>query len=138
MRIKRILLKHERDVAVGRHLVSDDPPLDHHIAAIGLLEARDQTQRRRLSRTGRAKQHDEFPVRDRERKMTDGLDRPKALADIHQRDLSHGTLPRQAPKPAPVHSWRRTKRAGPAATPAPPFRRPEPPCPTAAAPLPDR
>src|SRR5260370_36955582 len=82
MRIKRILLKYERDVALGRHFVRHDAPLDHHIAAIGSLQAGNQTQRRRLSGTGRAKQHDKFTVRDRERKTTDRLDGPVTLADL--------------------------------------------------------
>src|ERR1700730_6402022 len=135
MRIKRILLKHERDVAFGRHFVRYDAPLDHHVAAIGPLQAGDQTQRRRLSRTGRAQQHDKFAVREGERKATDRLDGAVALADIYERDLSHGTLLHKALRAAPVRSSRRTKGAGPGATRVRPFRRPGPLCPTAVAPL---
>src|SRR6266404_409556 len=138
MRIKRILLKHERDVAFGRHFVRHNAPLDHDIAAIGLLQAGDQTQRRRLSSTGRAKQHDKFTVRDEERKTTDSLDGAVALADFYKCDLSHGILPHKAPMAAPVRSLRRTKRACLAATPVPPIRRPGPLCLTAVAPLPGR
>src|SRR6266480_6982991 len=103
MRIKRILLKYERDVAFGRHFVRYSASLDQHIAAIGSLQAGDQTQRRGLSSTGRAKQHNKLTVRDGERKVTDGLDCAVALADSHQCDLSHAFLPHKAPRAAPVH-----------------------------------
>src|SRR5882757_2434313 len=92
MRIKRILLKDERNVAFGWDFLRYDATLDHHIALIRPLQAGDQTQRRRLPGTGRAKQHDKFTVRDRERKATNRFHGTEALADIEQCDLSHGVL----------------------------------------------
>ena len=78
MRIKRILLKYERDVAFGRHFLRYDAPLDHHIASIRPLQTGDQAQRRGLSGTGRTKQHDKFAVRDGERKAADRFDRRRS------------------------------------------------------------
>src|ERR1700676_3039157 len=138
MRIKRILLKYERDVAFGRHFVRYNAPLDHNIASIRPLQAGDQTQRRSLSSAGRAKQYYKFAVRDGERKATDRLDRAIALADFYERDLSHSNLLHKAMNSAPGRSLRRTKRAYPAATRAPPIRRPEPLRLTTIAPLPGR
>src|SRR6476620_6299112 len=135
MGIKRILLKYEGDVAFGRHFVGYSASLDQHIAMIGSLQASDQAQRRGLSRTGRAKQDDKFTVRDGERKLADRLDGAIALADFYQCDLSHGVLWHKALRPVLVRSARRTARACPGATPAPPVRRPGSPCLTAAAPL---
>ena len=96
------MLKDECDVALGRHLVRYHAPLDHHIAAIGPLQAGNQSQRRGLSRAGRAQQHDKFAVRDGKRKATDRFDRAEALADIYQRDFSHGFLLRKATNAAPA------------------------------------
>ena len=62
----------------------------------------DQAQRRGLSRTCWTKQHDKFTVRDRERKTTDRLDGAEALADIYERDLSHGHLLHEARKTTPA------------------------------------
>src|SRR5207249_6134911 len=138
MRIKRILLKDECDVAFGRHFLRYDAALNNHIAVIRTLQARDQTQRRRLSSTGRAKQHNKFTVRDGERKTTNRFDGAVALAYVYECDLSHGVLPRKAPRAAPVRSWRRTTTACQAVTQAPPFHRPEPLGLTAVAPLADR
>src|ERR1700737_55738 len=134
MRIKRILLEHEGDVAFGRHLVRYNAPLDQHIASIGPLQAGDQTQRRWLSSAGGAKQHEKFTVGDGERKATDRLDGAIALADACKCDLSHGFLLHQVMNATPVRSLHRTERAGPAATRVLPFRRPGPPCSMAVAP----
>src|ERR1700745_2173796 len=128
MRIKRILLKYERDIALRRHFLGYDAPLDHHIASIRPLQAGDQTQCRGLSRTGRAEQHDKFTVRDGEREIADCFDSAIALADFKKSDLSHGFLLHKVRKEAPVRSMRQTERVCPAATRARPARRPGPFC----------
>src|SRR5258705_12846640 len=111
MRIKRILLKYERDVAFGRHFVRYNASLDRYVAPIGSLQTGDQTQRRGLSSTRRAKQHDKLAVRDRERKGTHRLDCAETLADSCQCHLSHGLLLHKGPPTAPVPSSPRTNRA---------------------------
>src|SRR5258708_30561942 len=138
MGVERILLKYERDVAFGRRFVGNNAPLDQHIAGIGPLQAGDQTQRRGLSSAGGAKQHNEFTVRNRQRKTADGLDRAIALADVYQRDFSHGLLLHKAMNAGPLRWFRRTPRAGPAARPVPPARRHGPLRLTATVPSPDR
>src|SRR3981081_3842982 len=135
MRIKRILLKPEGDVAFGRHLVRYDAPLDQHIASIGPLQTGDQTQRRCLSGTGWAKQHEKLTDSEGERKAADRLHGAIALADVYKCDLSHGFLLRKAMNATPVRSWHRTTRAGPTATLVLPFRRLRPGYPAAPTPL---
>src|SRR6266851_3082741 len=112
MRIKRILLKHEGDVAFGRHLVRYNAPLDQHVASIGPLQAGDQTQRRCLSSTGWAKQHEKFTVGDGERKAPDRLHGAIAPADVHKCDLSHGFLLRKAMNATLVRLLHRTEIFG--------------------------
>src|SRR6476469_739859 len=107
MRVKRILLKYKRDVAFGRHFIGHSASLDQHIAAVGSLQAGDQAQRRGLASTGRAKQHDKFTMRNRERKVTDRPDGPVALADTYHCNLSHGVLPHRGPMEALARSSRR-------------------------------
>ena len=64
MRIERILLEDEGDVAAGRRHAGHVAAADRHAAGIRRLEPGDEPQRRRLAGAGRAEQHDEFAVRD--------------------------------------------------------------------------
>ena len=138
MWIQRVLLEHEGDVALGRHLPGDVPAADHHAAMIGPLQPCDQPQCGGLAGAGRSKQHDEFAVSNRERKTAHCIHRAKALADINERDISHGALPHPAPRTTLRRLSCRTARAYPAVISARPSRRRAPPCLTAGAPSPGR
>ena len=80
MRIERILLEHEGDVALRRRGARDIRPAMRICARVRPLEARDQAQSRRLAGAGRPEQHDECAVVDREATgRSTALRRAKAL-----------------------------------------------------------
>src|SRR5262249_40675839 len=119
MRIERILLEHEGDVARCGRRIADLAPRDAHAAAIGALEAGDQPQRSGLAGARWSQQHDELPVGNRERQRADRLDRAEPRADFYECNLSHGTPHYKAPTAGLDRLRRRTGRAGPVAERAP-------------------
>src|SRR5262245_42782240 len=63
-RIERILLKHQRDIALGRAPGANIGAIDENLSLVGLLEPRDQAQRGGLSRAGFAKEDEERTIGD--------------------------------------------------------------------------
>ena len=68
MRIERVLLEDEGDVARGRRAPRHVAPADDDRAGVRPLEPGDQAQRRGLAGAGRPEQHDELAVADGERR----------------------------------------------------------------------
>ena len=93
MRIERVLLEHEREVAGGRRLAGDVVAGDQDRAGVRLLQAGEQAERGRLARPGRTEQHQELAVGDVEVDPVDGGHVAEVLADAPQRDLSHRRSP---------------------------------------------
>ena len=91
MRIERILLEHEGDVARGRRRARSCRAADQDRPASGRFEPGNEPQRRRLAGAGRPEQHDELAVGDRQatsrRPPATSL---KRLRDALEDDLSHG------------------------------------------------
>ena len=85
VRIKRVVLKDHRNVAVLRRKIRDVLPADRDRSARRQFEARDHAQRRRLATTRRTHQNEEFPVLDRK---VESIHRRLVAARI---DLRHVT-----------------------------------------------
>ena len=103
MRVERILLEHEGDVALGRLQPGRHPAADLDGAAIRLLEPGDQPQRRGLAGAGRPEQHDELAVGDRRgRDWSTAAWSPKRLADA--------VRGRPQPCARSRHGWRSARR----------------------------
>ena len=66
VRIKRILLKDESDIARSRRIARDVAAVDGDRACVGTLETGNQAQRRCLTGAARAQQHDKLAVIDRQ------------------------------------------------------------------------
>jgi PAS domain S-box-containing protein len=82
VRVKRVVLEHHRDVAVGRVEPVHHPLADRHVSMGDLLEPRDHAQERRLPAAGRPHQHHEGAVLDVGRDLVHG-------ADVAVIDLRH-------------------------------------------------
>ena len=93
VRIERVLLEDEREVAGGRRLAGHVAAADPDMALVRLLQPRDEAERGGLAGPGRAEQHQELAVRDVEIHPFDGGHVAEALADAQQRDISHGRSP---------------------------------------------
>src|SRR6516164_19920 len=108
MRIKRILLKDERDIARSGRIARDVANADADRAFIGMLEPGNQSKRRRLAGTAGAQQYDEFAVVDGKREFVYGFDFAEAFADMPNNDVSHGHCPRNSSCEPPNRFVRRT------------------------------
>ena len=97
MRVERVVLEHEGDVAVGGAEILDRLAVEQDFAGVDLLEAGDGTQRRGLAAAGGAEEDDEFLVLHRQVDVADDVDRAEMLVDVAQFDLSHGDLPEPDP-----------------------------------------
>ena len=88
---ERVALEHRVDVAaVGRHVL-DGLALEQDVALVGLLEARDHAQRRRLAAARRAEHREERPLRDVEVEALDRVLVAEALDDAAEGDREfHG------------------------------------------------
>jgi hypothetical protein len=89
MRIERILLEDESDIARRGLETQRLAAIDPHFAFIRPLEPGDDAQGGRLAGPGRAQEHGEFTIGDIEREALDGRDRLEALRHMAQRDVSH-------------------------------------------------
>ena len=69
MRIERVLLEDERDIAILRLQPDDALAVDPDVAVIRLLETGEHPQRRRLAATARAEQDEQLAVVRRERQV---------------------------------------------------------------------
>ena len=66
MRVERIGLEHHRDLALRGLEIVDAALADENVARGHAVEPGDHAQQRRLAAAGRADQHDEFALADRE------------------------------------------------------------------------
>ena len=114
VRVERVVLEHERDVAILRGHVVHARAIDGEVAFADLLEARDHAQRGALAAARGADEHAELAVLDRE---IDGVNRAERaavlafvdLADLGERHIRHrGYL---SPSPRRARDLRRRSSA---------------------------
>ena len=87
MRKERVRLEDSVDVALVRRLPDDVPLAEEDASLVGLLEAADHAQRRRLAAAGRAEQREEPAVLHFEREIVHGHDTVETLRDAFQTDV---------------------------------------------------
>src|SRR4029077_15746671 len=80
------------DVAAVRRHVLDGLAFEQDVALVGLLEAGDHAQGRRLAAAGRAEDREERPPGDVEVEALDGVLRAEALDHASERDRELGGL----------------------------------------------
>jgi hypothetical protein len=81
MGVERVGLEHHRDIPVPRPQAGDVPPADVDGAAIGLLDAGDDSHQGGLAAAGRADQRHEFTCRDVQRDAAQDLGGTKTFRD---------------------------------------------------------
>ncbi len=90
VRVERVALEDHRDVALLRREVVDDLVADPELAVGDLLEPGDHAQRGRLAAAGRADEHHQLAVLDREIEVEDRLRAVVVdLLDVGELDLRH-------------------------------------------------
>ena len=90
VRIEGVALEHHRDVAVARRELGDVGAADADRAGGHFLEPGDHAQQRRLPASGRADQHHELAVPDRQADVVDGQEAvPVHLRDAVDLDRGH-------------------------------------------------
>jgi hypothetical protein len=94
MRIERVLLEDERDVAGRRCEAGDVVTADRDRSGVGALEAGDETKRRGLAGAGGPEKHEELAVGDREADTVDRRHGSEHLGYAGKHDFSHGRLRR--------------------------------------------
>ena len=88
-RVERILLQHQRHVALGSAPVGDVDAVDEDLAGGRLLQSGDQAQRRRLAGAGLAEQHEELAVGDVEVEVLQRGVAAEVLGDVLELDVGH-------------------------------------------------
>jgi hypothetical protein len=111
MRIERVLLEHESNVARGGWLAADIASTDADPSCVGSLETGNEAQRCGLAGTRWPEQHHELAIANRERKLRDGCRCTKALGDIIEVRLSHDAAPHAMQCGSPARSRPRTATA---------------------------
>ena len=134
VRIKRILLKNECDIARPRRIAGNVTAVDRNRTRIGTLETGNQPECRGLAGAARPQQHDKLAVIDRKRQITDRFDLPEALADMPQSDISHGRHSHGLRSGSPTRFSRQTKPIKSDRNASPPYRPHARTCSKAAAP----
>src|SRR5271154_1835120 len=94
MRIQRILLENESDVAIGRCIAGHISSVNPDRTAVRHLQSGDEAQCRCLAGTCRPEQRDEFAVSDRQRQIAKRLRFVERLGDGPDLDFSHARPPR--------------------------------------------
>ena len=89
MRIERVGLEHDADIAVLRLDIVDHLIVEQQVAAGGQVDAGEDEQAGRLAAAGRAEQRDELAVGDLEVHAGNHLDVPEALDDVAELDPGH-------------------------------------------------
>ena len=93
MRIERVGLEDDADVAVlGLDLV-DEVAVEQELAAARQIDAGEHEEARRLAAAGRAEQRHELAVLDRQVHVGDDLDVAEALDDVAELDPRHSRQP---------------------------------------------
>jgi hypothetical protein len=85
MRIKSIILKHHRGVALFGRQVVDDTIANADFAAGDVFQPRDHPQQCGLATAGRTDQNNEFAVGNLHADIVDHIDGPERLADAADR-----------------------------------------------------
>src|SRR6185437_12612970 len=101
--LRRLADSHPYDVV--RRRADDVLAVEENAAALGLVDALDRAQRRRLAGTVRADQRHYLALVHRERDALDGLDRPVVGVDVvelEQRRTVGAHAPAGSPLPADV------------------------------------
>ncbi|MNX74010.1 hypothetical protein D3C86_1054290 [compost metagenome] len=91
MRIKRIVLEHHRDTAIGRFDGRDITVVDGDMAAAGLLKTSDHAQQCGFAAAGRPDEDRKTAGRDFHRDIPDRSEGAEGLGDIVETD-THGRL----------------------------------------------
>jgi hypothetical protein len=89
VRIERVALEHHRDVAVLRCEGVDGRAVDPHLALVGVVQAREDPQQRRLAAARRADQRQELAVADLEVDAVEHARGAEALPDAGEGDRRH-------------------------------------------------
>jgi hypothetical protein len=111
VREQRVRLEDRVDVALVRRQGAHVAAADEDRAVVGLLEAGDQPQRRRLAAARRPEQRQELAVANGEVDAVDGRDRAEALRDPPQLDVQDRAVVRQLPSSWVREAIRRKARA---------------------------
>ena len=80
------MLEDEADAPFARRLPAHIATVEAHLAPVGILEAGDDPQQRRLSRTRRPEQRDEPSVRDIEADVVERRETPELLDHVANGD----------------------------------------------------
>src|SRR4029077_17688051 len=92
MRIQRILLKDESDVAIGRRIAGHVTAADPDRTAVWRLQSGDKTQRRRLCGARPPKPRTDLIVSDGQGQIVDRPRLAERLGDGPDLDFSHARL----------------------------------------------
>jgi hypothetical protein len=89
VRVERIILKDERDIAVARRKFADVATVEQDVSLSDLLKPGDAEKQRALAASGRAKERDELAIQDVEVEALEHGRAPVALGDPLDGDRSH-------------------------------------------------
>ena len=89
MRIERVGLEDDADIAVARLDLVDDMTVEQEFPAARNIDAREHEQARRLAAAGGSEKRDELAVLYDEVHVGDHLDVAEALRNVAEFDLGH-------------------------------------------------
>src|SRR5690348_10238368 len=92
MRVEREQLEHKRDIALTPAQIGDVLAIQQYRAVADCLQAGDHTQRGGFTTAGRAKQHHELAILDRQIDRLDRVDIAKLLFNLTKLDCSHCSI----------------------------------------------
>ena len=93
VRIERVGLEHDADIAIARLDLVDQGAVEQHLAAARQVDAGEHQQARRLAAAGRAEQGYELAVLDHQVHARDHQDVAEALLDVAELDARHRLSP---------------------------------------------
>jgi hypothetical protein len=93
VRIKRVILKHHRNVPLFRRHVVDDTVADADFAGSDIFQAGNHSQQGGFAAARRSDQHNEFTVPDRDINAMNDVCGAEGLLNVADRDRSHSLLP---------------------------------------------
>ena len=97
VRIERVQLEHEGDVALLRRQLVHPPAVDADVARVDALQPGDGAQRRRLAAARRPEQHDELAVPDVQVELADDVVGAEVLVGVDDLDVGHVRVRRPPP-----------------------------------------
>ena len=89
VRVKRVELKYESDVAICGLQCLHRHAVDQDVAGVDVLEPGDGAQRRRLAATGRTEQHHELAMADLQVELPDDVVVAEVFFDVSQNYVCH-------------------------------------------------